>query len=129
MHPPARFHSRHRILPAAILAVALALAAASTAPPPAAAGGTAEPGQEIFLAQKCNFCHGIESRGIAAKSPKAEGGDLSAVGDEHDAAWITKLLQKEVDNDQGEEHKKGFKGSDEDLETLANWLASLTAGE
>lgn len=118
--------SSARGLPLLALAAAVALVVFPTvAPAPADAGGTPEPGQEIFLAQKCNFCHGVESRGITAKSPKAEGGDLSAVGSEHDAEWIKKLLAKEVPTDQGKDHAKGFKGSDADLETLVGWLASL----
>ena len=81
----------------------------------------------IFESSKCVRCHSIESQGVAGK-PKAgeedEIKDLSKVGAERSAEWIQKFLRKEEAID-GKKHKQKFRGSDEDLQTLATWLASL----
>jgi mono/diheme cytochrome c family protein len=94
----------------------------------AAAGDSGgEPaGQTLFVGQKCNMCHSIEAAGIerTSKSDKMKGPDLSTVGDKHDAAWIVKYLKKEETLD-GEQHGKSFKGTDEELQAIANWLATL----
>ena len=97
---------------------------------------TAADGKEIFLANKCNSCHAIKSLSIAKKADPADKEeaseskrkppDLSGAGKKHDAAWITKYLLKQVDND-GEKHRKRFKGTDEDLKVLASWLETLKA--
>jgi hypothetical protein len=83
--------------------------------------------KELFVSSKCMRCHSIEAQGVAAK-PKAgeedEVKDLSKVGNEHTADWIAKFLRKQADLD-GKKHKQKFRGTDADLQTLANWLASL----
>jgi mono/diheme cytochrome c family protein len=83
--------------------------------------------KELFVASKCVKCHSVESQGIATK-PKAgeedEVKDLSKVGSERTADWIQKFLRKQADID-GKKHKQKFRGSDADLATLADWLASL----
>jgi len=99
-------------------------------------------GKELFLEKKCNNCHSIDSEKIAKKEEPAEeeegeeaGGeeedktpDLSGVGKKHDADWLTKWLKKEVKNDDGKKHKKKFKGSDEELKAIVDYLASLKTG-
>jgi mono/diheme cytochrome c family protein len=83
----------------------------------------------LFESAKCVRCHSVESQGVAAK-PKAgeeeeeEIKDLSKVGAERSEDWIKKFLRKEEAID-GKKHKQKFRGSDEDLQTLATWLASL----
>lgn len=85
-------------------------------------------GKAIFEAQKCNLCHSVSSAGIEAttKSDKLKGPDLTGVGDRHDAEWIAKYLKKEVDKD-GKSHTKPFKGSDEELKALVDWLLEQKA--
>jgi len=88
----------------------------------------ADAGQEIFLAQKCNTCHGVEAVGIEAKikSEKMMGPDLTKVATERDAEWLAQYLKKEVDLD-GKKHSKAFTGSDEELQALIDWFESLAA--
>ena len=84
-------------------------------------------GKALFTSSKCVKCHSVDSQGVAATPKAGEEGevkDLSKVGSERTADWIAKFLRKEVDLD-GKKHKLKFRGSDADLETLANWLASL----
>ena len=84
-------------------------------------------GKSIFTQSKCASCHSITKQGIqkvAGEESKKDAPDLSAVGTKHNADWITKfLLKKETLNDK--KHLKKFKGSDDELETLSTWLASL----
>ncbi len=102
----------------------------------ASAGDAVAPGQKIFTDNKCTQCHAIDALKIAkVKSDEEEkdddeGGkkveppDLGDAGKDHDAAFITKWLMKEEKID-GKKHKKKFKGSEEDLKVLADWLATL----
>jgi len=105
-----------RIAPLVALALLLGLfLGASTA--------AAEDGQAIFEAQKCNLCHSVPAAGIEAKtkSEKMKGADLLTVTEGMDAEWLKQYLKKEVELN-GEEHKRPFKGTDEELQTLVDWL-------
>lgn len=94
--------------------------------PALAASSEGLDGQEIFLGQKCNLCHGVEAADIEAKtkSDKLLGPDLSDVTERHEDDWIADYLRKEQTLD-GEEHKKAFTGSDEELGALIQWFHSL----
>lgn len=94
-------------------------------------------GQQIFAEYKCTQCHSIDSLKIAkVKShgedddeadeggKKLEPPDLSGIGNEAKADFIVKWLKKEEAVD-GHKHKKKFKGSEEDLHVLADWLGTL----
>ena len=83
-------------------------------------------GQKAFEANKCNNCHSIDKLKIVRKiaSEKMAGPDLSKVGEKHDAAWITKWLMREV-KIEDKTHKNEYKGTKEDLKTLADWLAAM----
>ena len=85
-------------------------------------------GKSIFLDNKCNKCHPIESQGISRVGEAPPGGklppDLSGVGLKHDAEWMQKWLHKEVEQN-GKKHMKKFGGSDDELMTLTAWLATL----
>lgn len=84
-------------------------------------------GKQVFLDSKCATCHSVKSQKIDA-TKKEEGEnkivDLSDTGAKHDAAWMKKWLNKEVEKD-GKKHKKKWQGSDADLDTLVNWLMTL----
>lgn len=112
------------------------------------------PGKQLFLANKCNSCHTIASQGVEKKSaaeaeeaketkePAAEAKegaattskkvpDLGGVGVERKADWIVKYLSK-LEAIDGKKHMKKFRGTDDELKTLAAWLESLkdeTAGK
>lgn len=83
-----------------------------------------DPGKAVFEAQKCNTCHSIDAAGITKKMPTSKAPDLSAVGSEKNAEWITKFLHKQEELN-GKKHIKEFVGKDEDLTALAKWLESM----
>ena len=95
-----------------------------------AAGAAAQDaGQKAFEANKCSNCHSVDKVGIARKiqSEKMAGPDMSKVGDKHDAAWIVKFASREIMLDD-KQHKNEYKGTKEDLQAIADWLASLKSG-
>jgi mono/diheme cytochrome c family protein len=85
-------------------------------------------GKTIFLAQKCQTCHSINSQDIKRLiEPKAGAvvpADLSNEGAKHNSDWISKWLMKEAELD-GQKHIKKFKGSDDELKTLSYWIGLL----
>lgn len=104
-----------------------------------AAGSAAaeEKGQALFLKNKCNKCHTLESKGITLlpkkggdededEGEKKKPVDLSRIGTDHDAAFIQGWLKRETEKD-GKKHK--FKlpktTTDEEVAAIAGWLATL----
>lgn len=85
---------------------------------------SAADGKQTFLDNNCNRCHGVAAHDIEAtiESESMRGPDLSSIGNDRDAEWLDKYLQKEVDID-GKEHRSTFRGSDEARQTIAEWLA------
>lgn len=88
------------------------------------AGASAADGKAIFEAQRCNTCHSVPAAGIEAKtkSEAMKGPDLSADAlKERDADWIKAFLKGEEKlNDKA--HRVKFKGTDEELSALIDWL-------
>lgn len=81
-------------------------------------------GQKLFTAQKCNMCHAVPEVGVTAimKSKKMQGPALPS--ETRDSDWIVSFLKREIQlNDK--DHKKEFKGTDEELQAVAAWLISL----
>lgn len=83
-------------------------------------------GQKIFSDSKCSACHTIEKADLTSNKKAAV--DLSNTGDNYKTDFIIKYLNKEVKND-NKLHKIAFKGSAEDLKTLAEWLTSLKSNK
>ena len=110
---------RARITTSVAACAVFALVAAGARADEAAAKGA-------FEANKCSNCHSIEKLGMKRKiaSEKTAGPDLSAVGSKHDAAWIVKWCMREVEKD-GKTHKSEYKGTKDDLQAIADWLATL----
>jgi len=79
-------------------------------------------GKEIFLDSKCNKCHTVISMEITSKKDDAI--DLSDAGSVGDVQFLKSYLLKEAEIDD-KSHKTKFKGSEEELNTLAEWLTSL----
>lgn len=79
-------------------------------------------GKKIFVEQKCNMCHTVKSVGIESK--KSDATDLSNVGAEMKSEDIIKYLKKEMKLN-NKDHKTAFKGSDEELKKLVEWLSTL----
>jgi len=111
-------------LPALVVTVMPLLAAAPGERLAAGAGGGGG-GKEIFLAQKCNVCHSIASQSITMTSKSSKAPDLSDIGTGHPSAWLAQWLKKEVAATDGKKHMVTFKGTDAELQTLADWLATL----
>ncbi len=98
---------------------------------------TTPAGQQVFVAQKCQMCHTVYSAGIGEppaedakkEEEEAEGPpDLSLAGTGRTAEWLSLFLQKkEALNEK--KHMMTFKGADEELTTLANWILTLKAPE
>lgn len=93
----------------------------------------------LFSKHSCTGCHSIKAHGIEKKASasdakdadeekddgdKKEAPDLSKAGKERDATWIGKYMMKK-EKIKGKAHKKKFKGTPEEKEVLATWLASL----
>lgn len=104
----------------AICCVALAFSAAS-----AFAEEGEDPGAAVFATMKCSMCHSVSTAGIEAKSEKMFKGDLIDL--DRDAKWLTEYMKLEVDIE-GTPHKKPFKGSDEELQALVDWLLEQKSG-
>lgn len=97
-------------------------------------------GKGIFVASKCTACHSVKASEVEMKKAESEGEeaeegesedqapDLSSVGNERSAEWLTAYLtKKEAIN--GKKHMKKFKGTEDDLKMLSEWLASQKAAK
>jgi mono/diheme cytochrome c family protein len=87
---------------------------------------SAEPaaGEKVFMASNCNACHSIDSLSIKKKLGSSKAPDLSNIGSEKTAEWITDWLnRKEKLHDKT--HVKQWTGKPEDLKTLVDWLVTL----
>jgi cbb3-type cytochrome oxidase cytochrome c subunit len=79
-------------------------------------------GKQIFVDSKCSNCHTVTSKEITSKKDDAT--DLSNAGSLGDASLMKSYLLKESKiNDQ--EHKIKFKGTEEEMNALVNWLLTL----
>ncbi|HMB54152.1 MAG TPA: c-type cytochrome [Thermoanaerobaculia bacterium] len=134
-HHPDRHPLRGPALLALTLVLPLVLVALTVSGPvyaglAAADSGGSMDGKAIFLAEKCNTCHGVAAAGIEAKvkSEKMRGPDLDETLGEHDRGELVAFVRGEAEMD-GKEHKKPFKGSDEELQVLVDWLLEQKAAE
>ncbi|MDP2363131.1 MAG: c-type cytochrome [Ignavibacteria bacterium] len=86
------------------------------------ANNSSDDGKKIFVDSKCTMCHTVQSAGIVSK--KSDATDLSTVGTDKTEEFLMKYLKKEIKfNDK--DHKSSFKGNEEDLKTLVEWLLTL----
>jgi hypothetical protein len=85
------------------------------------------PGKVAFVAQACNLCHEVSGEGIErkSKSDKLEGRDMTGIGTEFDREFAKAYILREAAMEDGSKHKKPFKGTDEELEAILDWLATL----
>lgn len=111
-----------------LLAVAV-LTLSFLATPATLAEGDGAKAQELFVeTHKCNMCHGVAAAGIEpkTKSEKMQGPDLSGYSPDKSLAEIAGYVRKQAELD-GKSHTKEFKGSDEELQAILDWLGSLEA--
>lgn len=99
------------------------------APPaaPASYAASDDDGEKVFT-ENCAECHGVKAAGIMAKTKDAEmkGPDLTGIGEKYQTKWMVRYVKLETKND-GKSHKKKFKGSDEELQVLVDWLLEQKA--
>ncbi len=110
------------------LALAAAVALALAALPTSTVAAEAPAGQKVFEAQKCNLCHSVPAAGIEAKtsSEKMKGPDLTSAEAAKDRERLVKYIRKEAKINDAD-HKKEFKGTDEELQALVDWLLEQKA--
>jgi mono/diheme cytochrome c family protein len=91
--------------------------------------GEAEMGKEQFMSGGCATCHSVASADIEAKttSEKMRGPDVGGLKSDN-VEELVQYIRKEVERD-GKSHMKGFKGTDEELQAIIDWLGSLEAAE
>jgi len=83
-------------------------------------------GKQIFIDRKCDKCHSLASMEIS--SNKDDATDLSNAGSVGDAQLMKSYLLKEAKiNDTEHKFKLKFKGPEEELNALVNWLLTLKA--
>ena len=104
----------------------VALLALAMVPLASAAGEPEIDGKAKFLEYKCLMCHGVAAEGLKAKAKveKMKGPDLSGFKSEVEFARLASFLRGEIAVD-GRKHTKPFKGSDEELQAIIDWLGSL----
>ncbi len=83
---------------------------------------TNDDGKTIFVDQKCISCHSVKSVELILR--KKDATDLSTIGKTRNEEFLKKYLSKEIKIDD-KPHKFTFKGTEEQLKILSNWLASL----
>lgn len=86
-----------------------------------AANGANGDGKAIFTANKCSGCHSVSSAGITAANAGSKAPDLAGINKKSE--WIQGVL-KQTEMLNGKKHMIKFKGSDDDLKTLAGWISS-----
>ncbi len=84
-------------------------------------------GQEAFIAAKCNLCHGVAALEIeqVTKSEKMAGPDLSGIGNKRETDWMIAFIKREETTEEGGKHTKPFKGTDEELAVIVEWMSNL----
>ena len=94
-------------------------------------------GQTVFVENKCQMCHTVYSAGIGEppaeeekKDAEEDAGppDLSLTGAGRTAEWMGLFLLKKATLNE-KTHMKRFKGSDEELAPLVDWLMTLKPAE
>ena len=84
-------------------------------------------GKILFKESKCVSCHAIGTQGFVKKG-KSSAPDLSSVGNILKPEFMMKYLMKEEKlNDL--KHAISFKGNEEELKTLVDWLSTLKKEE
>lgn len=84
-------------------------------------------GRDVYTEAGCARCHSVEAAGLEATgSERMRGPDLTTVGASHDEAWVIGVMRQEIELGDGP-HRVSFRGTDEELATIAAWLVQLDA--
>ena len=86
-----------------------------------------DPGKEAYE-KNCGECHGVEVADITptTKVDADRGPDLTGLSERYESDWLSKYVMQEAEIE-GKSHKKKFKGSDEELQVLVDWLLEQKA--
>ena len=84
----------------------------------------AKDGKALFSEWGCTRCHSVTSQKIKQTDNRVHGPDLSAVGAERSAGWMSRYIKKKVAL-KGKKHMYRFRGSKAELSQLTGWLATL----
>lgn len=93
----------------------------------ASLGSAQDEGKELFVKAKCNTCHSVESQGIEVtrESSSNKAPDMSDAGNLiSDAEWAKQYVMREAELE-GKKHRRPYKGSDQDLTKIVDWLMTL----
>ena len=115
---------------ATVAVLAIAILALTATPIVFAEEDNEKEGRAAFDANKCVMCHGVAAEDLKpkAKSEKMLGPDLSGFKSEVELPKMLAYMRGESAID-GAKHKKPFKGTDEELQAIFDWLGSLEAQE
>ena len=85
-------------------------------------------GEIKFGEHKCVMCHGVKAANLApkTKSARMKGPDLSGFKTKLEMSELSSFVRGETPID-GSRHRKPFKGTDEELQAILDWLGSLEA--
>jgi cytochrome c peroxidase len=80
-------------------------------------------GRRLFKSKNCIRCHSVSSANIETRSRrgKNKGGDLTGVVKKRNSRTVARFLLKKT-KIKGKFHPNSFKGTDEELQTLVDWL-------
>ncbi len=79
-------------------------------------------GQNLFMGKGCNYCHAVPDSGIeATTSIEPLKSNLVGLSQRFEKTWLENYLRKKTDLN-GEPHRKAFKGPDQELRTIIDWL-------
>ena len=115
---------------APLTALSLVALAVGVVPPLGAGDAVESKGRVAFDENKCVMCHGVTAEDLKpkAKSPKMLGPDLSGFTSEIEFPRMAAFLRGE-ETVKGARHRKPFKGTDEELQAILDWLGSLEVQE
>ena len=94
---------------------------------PSVTASAQEAGKAAYIDTGCARCHSVATEGIeATASERMRGRDLGTLGTEagRDAGWVIAVVKQDEELDDGP-HRARFRGSDEQLTALAEWLVDL----
>lgn len=79
-------------------------------------------GKEVFVTKGCNTCHPVSTADVKKKIEDQKGPDLVNLSDRYSHEQLTLLLKRRVKIEGREVHAREFKGNDELLAILVDWL-------
>lgn len=88
-------------------------------------------GKRLFTSvHSCDECHGAQSAGVKIRTNKRNNmaSDLSGYKMDESFSEVAAYVRKACEFD-GRIDKKPFKGTDEELQSIIDWLGSLEAQE